>query len=278
MSRCSFTPRPDGLALQSPYDASFVAAFKSAVPHAKRAWDGQRKVWVLAPEVAPAVADLCLAYFGELPMIPQITGPALVPSVRVIRLEYLGQVKDRDDGSKAAMGYADGAWSIIAPETVLRAWFEGAKADAPAAPTTLYGLLGIAQTATEQEIKQAYRRMARQWHPDVCREPNATEMFRAVSDAYNVLSDSLLRRKYNAGLVFAERERSAPARPVFYAPEHYRAPLRCGLLVAEALPRLGRWELTKILQWDDITDGAGRVMVTSWDKHAERIRVDWVLA
>jgi hypothetical protein len=102
-------------------------------------------------------------------------------------------------------------------------------------------------------------------------------MFLTIHDAYNKLSDPLIRRKYDAGLVFEARGQAARREArVFALPERYRAPLRCGMVVAEALPRLGRWELTKILQWDDITDGAGKVMVASWSVEEERIKVNWV--
>lgn len=281
MPRCTLTPGTGGLALQSPYDPVFVDAFKRAVPHGLRSWDGRNRVWIVDPTAGEAVADLCAKHFGERPQVPALSAAPAAPQVRVITLEYLGQIKWREDGSHTAMGYADGAWSVIASEDVLRAWFQPptvTAADKPreaAAPDTLYGLLGVAQDADEALIKAGYRRMARQWHPDVCREPDAAAMFLRVKDAYDLLSDPLKRRKYNAGLAFERAQ--PPARRGYVAPPPpFRAPLRCGLVVAEALPRLGRWELTKILQWSDITDGAGRVMVTSWSTDEERIIVKWV--
>lgn len=278
MPRCYFTARPDGLALTSPYDPGFVGSFKVRVPHSARTWDAARKVWVIDPKHAENVADLCLQVFGERPTIPALSAAPAQSEVRVFRLEYLGQVKEREGGAKTAMGYADGAWSIIAPEAVLRAWFEGATLERPARAGTLYGVLGVPQAATEAEIKQGYRRMARQWHPDANREEGAHEMFLRIREAYNILSDPMLRKRYNAGLLFEERAGGQHQRALAAVEERYRAPLTCGLIVAEALPRLGRWELTRVLQWQDITDGAGRVMVSSWDRDLERIRVEWVQA
>lgn len=283
MPRCFFIADGDALELGSPYDPGFVAALKAAVPPNERAWKASRKAWLISPRHATKVADLCERYFGEAPVVPSLRDLAPpTPQVRVITLEYLGQVKFREDFSKSAYGYADGAWSVIAPEDVLRAWFAPAPAWSapgepakPAAPETLYGLLGVAQDADDAALKQAYKRMARQWHPDVCREPDAGEMFLKVKAAYDVLGDPLRRRKYNAGLKF-EQARQPERRGYVPPPPPFRAPLRCGLVVAEAMPRLGRWELTKILQWIDITDGAGRVMVTSWDTEQERISVKWV--
>lgn len=278
MPRCSFTVRPDGLALHSPYDPAFVAAFKASLSSRERAWDATRKVWVISPDKAMAVVSLCETFFGEAPTVPQIDlQTPVTPQIRTFQVEYLGQCKTRNVETVAtAMGSVAGAWSLIAPEPVLRAWFEPPTATAPAQPGTLYGVLGVAQTATEQEIKAGYRRMARQWHPDANHEPGAHEMFLRIADAYNVLSDPLLRKRYNAGLLFEQRDPSRRPQRVTLQPEHYRAPLTCGLIVAEALPRLGRWELVKILAWNDITDGAGRVMVASWDRDRERIIVNWV--
>jgi DnaJ-domain-containing protein 1 len=282
---CTLTPRPDGLALQSPYDPAFVAAFKALVPGDKRRWDGARKVWLVDPSQAGPVADLCATFFGARPDVPVLATVASRPEIRTIQLEYLGATKVRDLGAEpTAMGYASGAWSVIAPERVLKAWFDpfGGQADqvTPDAPQTLYGLLGVPQRADADALKTAYRRMARQWHPDVCREPGAAEMFVKLKAAYDVLGDPLKRRKYDAGLLFeAQQERPSRRSAFSVTPAtlaSYRAPLRCGLLVAEALPKLGRLTLTKILAWNDITDGAGRVMVASWDSDAERIRVEWV--
>jgi molecular chaperone DnaJ len=60
-----------------------------------------------------------------------------------------------------------------------------------------YATLGVSRTATEKEIKSAYRRLARQLHPDVNKDPKATERFKLVNEAYEVLSDPKKRQKYD---------------------------------------------------------------------------------
>lgn len=60
-----------------------------------------------------------------------------------------------------------------------------------------YDTLGVARDATQAEIKQAYRRLARKYHPDVSSESDAEEKFKAVGEAYEVLKDPEKRSAYD---------------------------------------------------------------------------------
>ena len=60
-----------------------------------------------------------------------------------------------------------------------------------------YELLGVPRTATEAEIKSAFRTLARELHPDVSTEPDAGARFRDVAEAYEVLSDPERRATYD---------------------------------------------------------------------------------
>ena len=60
-----------------------------------------------------------------------------------------------------------------------------------------YAALGVGRTASEKEIKSAYRKLARQYHPDVNKDPKATDRFKAINEAYEVLSDATKRSKYD---------------------------------------------------------------------------------
>nr|XP_009416717.2 PREDICTED: chaperone protein dnaJ 20, chloroplastic-like [Musa acuminata subsp. malaccensis] len=66
---------------------------------------------------------------------------------------------------------------------------------------TMYELLSVAETAGQEEIKAAYRREARRWHPDACRvagnERRYAESFIRAREAYEVLSDPVRRRHYD---------------------------------------------------------------------------------
>lgn len=61
-----------------------------------------------------------------------------------------------------------------------------------------YQLLGVARDAPAEDIKKAYRRLARKFHPDVSKEPDAEARFKEVSEAYEALSDPEKRAAYDA--------------------------------------------------------------------------------
>ena len=61
-----------------------------------------------------------------------------------------------------------------------------------------YKVLGVARTAGEDEIKKAYRKLARKYHPDVSKEPDAKERFQEVSEAYETLRDKEKRAAYDS--------------------------------------------------------------------------------
>ncbi|MCU1689783.1 MAG: chaperone protein DnaJ [Pseudonocardiales bacterium] len=66
-------------------------------------------------------------------------------------------------------------------------------------PRDYYGILGVARNATAEEIKRAYRKLARELHPDVNPDPVASDRFKAVTTAYEVLSDPEKRRIVDLG-------------------------------------------------------------------------------
>lgn len=64
-------------------------------------------------------------------------------------------------------------------------------------PADFYALLGVPRTATQEDIKRAYRRLAREYHPDTSSHGDAEERFKQISAAYEVLSDPARRERYD---------------------------------------------------------------------------------
>lgn len=270
----SLKPEPgsNDLALESPYDAAFVEAFKQAVPGTGRRWDKDGKRWLISPAYAPAVIALVKRVWGI--DLPAPEAPSSVTrEVRLSELEYLGAAKPRAGWDElVAYGFSDGDWRLVFPVSVLLTWFMPGELR-PDEARTLYGVLGIGRGVGVEEIKRAYRRAARTWHPDVCKEPDATEQFQRLQHAYSVLSDETMRRKYDCGLALAERatEVLPPA-----GGSAWRPPLRCGLVMAEGTAQLGRFVVSKVIAWEDVVDDQGRCMVTTWPAGADMFHTRWV--
>lgn len=60
-----------------------------------------------------------------------------------------------------------------------------------------YEVLGVSKTASKDEIKSAYRKLAKKYHPDLNKEPGAEEKFKEVQEAYDVLYDDNKRATYD---------------------------------------------------------------------------------
>lgn len=60
-----------------------------------------------------------------------------------------------------------------------------------------YEVLGVSKTASAQEIKKAYRKLSKQYHPDINKDPGADEKFKELTEAYEVLSDDNKKAQYD---------------------------------------------------------------------------------
>src|SRR5215813_10765543 len=61
-----------------------------------------------------------------------------------------------------------------------------------------YEILGVPRTASDAEIKKAFRKLAREYHPDVAKDKKkAEEKFKEINEAYEVLGDPVKRKKYD---------------------------------------------------------------------------------
>lgn len=92
-----------------------------------------------------------------------------------------------------------------------------------AMPRDYYVVLGIKRTADPESIKQAYRRIAKRFHPDKSQSEETIDRFLEARAAYETLSDAERRRHYDAGLSGREASRRPhperePARPAAHSP------------------------------------------------------------
>ena len=268
----SITADRDALLLKTPYHPALVAALKAQIPASGRAWVGSEKAWRLASSYGPTVVCLVQQFLGENLALPPVSAPPQ-PETRLLDLRYLGACKARGAGESTAYGWVDGGWHALFPESVLRSWF-----CAPSRPDeqpTLYQVLGLNAGTGPDDIKKAYRRLARQWHPDTAKhEPDAAQVFIAIQRAYETLSDSAKRARYDTGLAFAATLDIAHitcSQPAV----GYRSPLRCGYVLAEGLATLSRFAISKILAWEDIVDAYGRTLVVTWPMGADIFQETW---
>ena len=286
--------------MRSPKDQRLIDELKAAIHYTKRKWDSAARAWIIDPA---AINSLLLAIERaghERPDVPRLEAAGLIRSITVetFNVEYIGQCKERDSGAISALAttnaqkpwYGDDGrarynWTVEFLESALKEFFNRPNAQATDRQTH-YQILCVFESATDQEIKSAHRRLARQWHPDVCREPEASEMFKAIQEAYELLRDPQKRKRYDAGL-FYEREALKPAPEqddtwIYYGHKrrkfenkYFRAPLRCGLITCEGIAGMQRFTVSKIVDWKDIVQ-CGQVMTSSWNKYTESIEVQWL--
>ncbi|KAM7298043.1 dnaJ protein homolog 1-like [Ixodes scapularis] len=80
-----------------------------------------------------------------------------------------------------------------------------------------YKILGVGRTATQHDIKKAYRKLAKRYHPDKNKSPDAEEKFKELGKAYEVLSDKKKRDKYDKSSKEAPKDNGGggfgPGRP-----------------------------------------------------------------
>ncbi|HAT2138952.1 TPA: DnaJ domain-containing protein [Legionella pneumophila] len=67
-----------------------------------------------------------------------------------------------------------------------------------------YKIMGVSQDASEKDIKMAYRKLARKYHPDISKEPDAEEQFKEMAEAYEVLKDPKKRSEYDQYLKYKQ--------------------------------------------------------------------------
>lgn len=268
------------------YNPMMVADLKATIPSSARRWNAAQRCWQVTPQYQQACIDIAQRHTGIYMQLPIGAPPAPRTETRLLDVRYIGTTKDRGDGQpRSAYGWCEGEWRVLLTERVLQAWFGGDIDDTPEQPAssaTLYGVLGIARTAANDDLRKAYRRLALQWHPDVSKEPGSEDMFKRIQHAYEVLRDGGLRARYDAGLLLeatmqvSAQQRAQSAAAMAAVTVGYRSPLRCGLLLAEGVEQLGRFVVARIMAWEDIPGPNGTVLCTSWPAGAQTFEEAWI--
>ena len=260
----------------TPYDPALVASIKG-LPASERKYNPTRKVWLVDPKHAPTIANWIEAFLGETVPVPELKTTYQSKITQRLTVRYVGSCKPRSDGSSSAyglLGLGGSNWNVIFPEQVLRDFFGGSLAT-PGEAESYFSLLGISQAATVDDVSKAYRRMAKLWHPDICKEEAATDVFIRIKTAYDVLKDPDTRARYEAGLAFQALLRE-PEPSVLQRSYGYRAPLRSGMILIEGYKKFSMIEVEKILSWEDIVDDQGRVLIVSWPAGAKEPVEEWL--
>ena len=248
------------LILKTPYNAGLVQDLKDSIPLYGRAWNRQKRVWEIAYIHGQDAIDVVKRQLGETLVLPQQkTNSQPKTEIKLLKLEYLGAAKERDDDSIIALGFCDNQWSIVFSLKVLREWFEGFDNKiSPNEAPSLYTVLGVSKKVTDKDIKKAYRIAARTWHPDINDDKDAAAQFIRVQEAYETLKDNQQRRKYDAGLFLQSQanKQSSIGNDLFVNVQSsiWRPPKRCGWITVEGQETLGRFVVSRILQWNEITE------------------------
>lgn len=194
---------------------------------------------------------------------------------QTIEVKYIGNVKERKGGYRTAFAWVPTLeWYAIFPEMVLREWFN--QPLTPEQQPTLYATLGVAEAASDEDIKSAFRRMARAWHPDVNHELGAADQFKAINSAYETLSKQ--RAKYDAGLMLLRSSgfQVDQSSKVDQYGRAYIPPIRCGHILVEGdlIWNGKKLSVSKIHAWEDIKNEWGKTLVTTWN-YGDDIFSEW---
>ncbi|WP_075064584.1 J domain-containing protein [Ornatilinea apprima] len=276
MNQCTLVNDSGVLAFYSPFNPALVNDLKIRIPATDRRWDNQKRCWLIAPQHGQTLAHLAAHYFNDQIPVPHVQEFQQTIDLKLIEVRYIGQCKTREDGSSSAFGLVGEQWSVVFPEEALRTWFEAGPPQ-PDQQISLFAVLGVKQSATPEEIKTGFRRMARQWHPDICKEPDAADQFMRIQSAYEILNDPIKRLKYEAGLALQATLKVNKADQTYQLlHRNYRAPLRCGHILVEGSEVLGRFTVSKIIHWEDIINECGQILVVSWPAGSDHPVESWI--
>ena len=231
-----------------------------ALPYDKRAWSREEDCWKIDASLVDSLSDI-LGFSVKV----ERNKLGSENQRTTLDLHFISQPIRRVGGDVYSCGFHDQKFIAVLELSVLEEWYKWRPCD-----VTLYTSLCIERTASQDEIKKAYRRVARQWHPDVVGESEkevAHNMFIMINRAYEILSNDIKRRKYDAALLMLPKP-DKEEQPMRFLP------YRCGRLVCDAEVS-AKIKVTKIYKWDDITNDQGQIMCATWKKGDATYETIW---
>lgn len=190
--------------------------------------------------------------------------PSIRLELRPLRIFYIASVKN---------GYANATtkqsiesfydWDILFTERSLREWFK----DWNWENLTRYEVLGISSKATDNEVIAAYRKLVRQWHPDVNPDPEAKDKFIYLTETRDLLLNENKRARYDAGL-FLQKQTDSEQK---FLTSTFTPPVKCGIITAKIRYEEGcKPTVEEIHEWKDIIVN-NQQTISGWDREADNI-------
>ena len=284
--------------------SQFVQEIKRDIPWSNgtgRRWVKQETAWYVGRDYLPTACRIIREAFGQEVRITHIAradGKAPLEE-RLLYVFYLGLPKERElDGHKGffSLGHSnkdlDSACAFPVP--VMENWFgtntapkRRKKRGVESIVWNPYTELGIPlarqDTVTDAEVKKAYRVAAKVYHPDVSDAPDATQKFQLINQAYEILGTAESRKRFNVSLKIALASNTKDAARAVngkdlsrYAIKYstYLPPVRCGQVKAKGRTVVGMFIVDEILEWHDIIDQRGQILVTYWS--GDQVEEDWI--
>lgn len=273
---------PDG------YNQQFINRIKANVPSHLRVWDHSHKRWIFHPTTYRIISNMLenLRQMGFNVIIEQAeffaNASNYVPVIKeeTLDIHYIGRVYRRNNSEESAYGWYNDGWNVVFINNALQDYFKVSTTSVDA--TNYYNALIVNETATHDQIKRAYRVVVKQWHPDICSEPNAREQFEIIQKAYETLISPDKRARYDLGLKL-ERDFNLLASKGKINNTNYdtnevvfNPMIKCGRFTVRSERIIGRVYVHQILDIDSITNASGQVMTTTWKEGDSVFTTRWV--
>jgi hypothetical protein len=275
--------------VRAPYNNSANYAFRDLAPYWKCEFVWGIKVRMCWPELLPGLLEIGRDYYNTEVEPPIMTSKPQLGLTGTVELHYVGgrklhqsyYIKEKNDYHSGAN--QDGKYHVIFPHELLRLYMDPLAAHIN---STLsddpYAVLGVQNTATDQELKKAYRMQSRSWHPDLNPgDRNAHQLMININHAWELLGNPDRRKRYDMGQLLASSARrnqgSDHEFSMLFADSDSWIPPRRNGIVTVKYDKWGKfWIVNEILGWEYITNSQGQIMVSAYNWDDGEIVREWI--